>query len=260
MFGTVIIDAYKKDEVIKLAEAIDDLCCPKDNYGWASAGIYCFWDYYIEEVLYIGLASDLSERFKQHNGILPMEDSSCKRRQIEKYFESNERLGYTIFVQSPLSQPLTHRNKAAYEKFAKQKDAPIEDMLSEQGRDDIKRVEGILIEAYRKRHGHFPPWNKVGGSVIGQTKVMENNYNIVNSFCKPDLFSLNPIVSRSNIRELSDKPEFAGYENFLHSVRMNMLMLGMEYQEALDFANKYDSFGYYKQIKESGYYRKRLIV
>lgn len=51
------------------ANAIDDLCSPKDNYGWASAGIYCFW-------VYIGLAGDLAERFKQHNGILPTKEGS----------------------------------------------------------------------------------------------------------------------------------------------------------------------------------------
>lgn len=42
MFGTVIIDAYRKEEALEMAEAIDDLCGPNDNYGWASAGIYCF--------------------------------------------------------------------------------------------------------------------------------------------------------------------------------------------------------------------------
>lgn len=42
MFGTVIIDAYRKEEAMEMANAIDDLCSPKDNYGWASAGIYCF--------------------------------------------------------------------------------------------------------------------------------------------------------------------------------------------------------------------------
>ena len=55
MFGTVIIDAYRKEETLEMADAIDDLCSPTDNYGWASAGIYCFWDYYAEAVLYIGL-------------------------------------------------------------------------------------------------------------------------------------------------------------------------------------------------------------
>ena len=45
MFGTVIIDAYRKEEALEMADAIDDLCSPTDNYGWASAGIYCFWDH-----------------------------------------------------------------------------------------------------------------------------------------------------------------------------------------------------------------------
>ncbi|WP_243137016.1 hypothetical protein [Alkaliphilus serpentinus] len=129
MFGTVIIDAYSKDERQEIADSIDDLCSPKDNYGWASAGIYCFWDYYAEEVLYIGLASDLADRFKQHNGIKPVDGSSSKYAKIEEYFESNERLGYTIFVQSPLSQPLTYRNKATYKKFAEQLHSPVEDIV-----------------------------------------------------------------------------------------------------------------------------------
>lgn len=60
MFGTVIIDAYKEAEKEQIANAIDDLCSCSDTYGWASEGIYCFWDYYTKEVLYIGLAADLS--------------------------------------------------------------------------------------------------------------------------------------------------------------------------------------------------------
>lgn len=42
MFGTVIIDAYRKEEATEMVNAIDDLCSPKDNHGWASARIYCF--------------------------------------------------------------------------------------------------------------------------------------------------------------------------------------------------------------------------
>lgn len=259
MFGTVIIDAYRKEETLEMAQAIDDLCSPNDNYGWASAGIYCFWDYYAEAVLYIGLAGDLAERFKQHNGILPIKEGS-KQKQIEDYFSKNERLGYTIFVQSPLSQPLVHRNKAMYEKFAKQQNSPVEDMLSEQGRDDIKRVEGILIESFRRKYGHLPPWNSIGGSTIGQTRVMENNINIVKSFCTPDNYAINPIVSRSTIREVSQNPEWAWYENFLHGARMNLLMLGMEYNDALELINKNDTFGTYERMKNAGYLRKRLIV
>ena len=30
MFGTVIIDAYRKEEALEMADAIDDLCSPTD--------------------------------------------------------------------------------------------------------------------------------------------------------------------------------------------------------------------------------------
>ncbi|WP_221803546.1 GIY-YIG nuclease family protein [Paenibacillus typhae] len=110
MFATIILDAYKKDEVQQISDALDDLC-NANGYGWASAGIYCFWDYYTNEIYYIGLAVDLEERFKQHNGLIPIDENSCKKAKINEYFKHNEKLGYSIFVQSPLSQPITSKNK-----------------------------------------------------------------------------------------------------------------------------------------------------
>lgn len=149
MFGTVIVDAYKKSETTEIATAIDDLCCPTDNYGWASAGIYCFWDYN------------------------------------------------------------TH---------------------------------------------------KVGGSFAGQKRVLKNNINIVKSFSNPQAYKNNPIVSRSTLRELSQHPEYESYESYLHAVRMYMLMQGMDYMDALSFANKMDTFGWYQHMVDSNYIKKELIV
>ena len=260
MFGTVIMDTYKRDDKFKMMKAIDEICSPNDNYGWASAGIYCFWDYYIEEVLYIGLASDLCDRFKQHNGIKSVDDDSCKYKYIENYFNNNERIGYTIFVQSPLSQPLTFRNRTQYEKIANEANSSVENMLSEQGKDDIKRVEGILIESYRKKHGHIPPWNDIGGSIQGQNLVMPNNYNIVKSFCSPDDYEINPIVSRSTISELAENPSYVTFENFLHAVRMYVLIFGMEYEDALEFTIKNDRYNSYDRIIKNGYDKKKLIL
>lgn len=260
MFGTVIIDAYSAEETESLALAIDDLCCPCDNYGWASAGIYSFWDYNTHEVLYIGLASDLAVRFRQHNGLLSMPEEGCKHNFIQDYFKSHSKLGYTIFVQSPLSQPMVHRNKELFEKMAAEHNSPIKDYVSEQGIADIKRVEGILIEAYNQFYGRFPAWNKVGGSVAGQRRVMQNNINIVKSFSNPQLYAVNPIVSRSTIRELSDNPSYEGYESYLHTARMYVLMMGMVFDEALAFANKWDPFGWYKKMCDAGYLEKQLLV
>ena len=260
MFGTVILDAYTDDERTELSNAIDDLCNPSDSYGWASAGIYSFWNYYTHEILYIGLASDLYERFRQHNGLSQMDIKGCKYSQINQYFKSYDKLGYTIFVQSPLSQPLVHRNKELFEKMASEHNSDIKDYTNSQGIKDIKRVEGILIEAYRKSYGDFPKWNKVGGSIQGQNKVKKNNINIVKSFCSPQDININPIMSRSSIRELSSNPTYERYESFLHSVRMLVLLFGMDYPEALQFINNTDPYNCYEEIKNSGYLTKSLSI
>ena len=55
VFGTIIMDSYKADEAESMSQNIDEICSPMDTVGWASAGIYSFWDYYTKDVLYIGL-------------------------------------------------------------------------------------------------------------------------------------------------------------------------------------------------------------
>lgn len=261
MFGTVIIDAYKQTETREIADALEELCAPTDSYGWASAGIYCYWDYYTRETLYIGLASDLAVRFKQHNGILPLKSGS-KQKRIEEYFAIHDggKLGFSIFVQSPLAQPLVSRNRSTYGSFAKQYGAPVVDLLSDQGINDIKRVEGILIEAYRQATGHFPLWNRVGGSITGQKRVMTRNINIVKAFSHPEFVSISPITSRSSLRELSDNPTYERYESFLHGARQLIFSLGMEYDRAIDFVARSDILGTIDEMRENGYLEKQLSV
>ena len=89
---------------------------------------------------------------------------------------------------------------------------------------------------------------------------MQNNINIVKSFSNPQLYAVNPIVSRSTIRELSDNPSYEGYESYLHTARMYVLMMGMDFDEALAFANKWDPFGWYKKMCDAGYLEKQLLV
>ena len=133
-------------------------------------------------------------------------------------------------------------------------------MLSKNGRDDIHRVEGILIEAFRRKQGHLPPWNEIGGDIVGQNNVMPNNYNIVQCFSKPDDYERNPIVSRSTIRELSSNPTYTAFELYLHTVRMYMLIFGMGYADALKFTIENDAYRTYDRIKQEKYLEKRLIV
>lgn len=256
MFGTTIIDAYRKDEVDEIVYALDDLCSPRDNYGWASAGIYCFWDYYTKEIYYIGLALDLTERFKQHNGLMRIDDNCCKKKYIEDYFKSKEKLGYTIFVQSTMSQPITHNNIDLFKEWLG-KDFSKENYVGKEGHDHIKQVEGILLEAYKKVNGNYPKWNKMGGALLGQKAATIGNYEIVKSF--NEIVS-HPLVSRSTLRELSNNPVYEGYENFLHAIRMTMLHSGMCFNDALNFHNKYDIYGYWKKITEDRYQEKKLVI
>lgn len=155
---------------------------------------------------------------------------------------------------------MVHRNKALFEKLAKENNSNIQDMTTEQGINDIRRVEGILIEAFNQYYGHFPKWNKMGGSVVGQHKVLPNNINIVKSFSNPQSYAVNPIVSRSTIRELSENPTYESFESFLHVVRMYIFIFGMDYNDALALTNKFDKFSYFDKIISSNYLDKELIV
>ena len=84
MLRTIIVDAYRENEKARIVEALDILCDPCDNHGWASAGIYCYWDYKTREVLYVGSATDLKERFKQHNEFYSgVEPNTCRKKQID---------------------------------------------------------------------------------------------------------------------------------------------------------------------------------
>ncbi len=258
MFATVIKDAYRKGEEEQIADALQELCCASDTYGWASAGIYSFWDYDTKEVYYIGLAVDLEERFRQHNGLISVDSASCKKDKIDEYFDSNEVLGYSIFVQSPLSQPVTHKNKDTW-KGLNPDVFGVADLRASSDRDDLKRVEGILIEAYRRVHGVFPKWNQVGGSIAGQKSCKIGNYSIVDDFTKEEF---SPLVARMSLRELATEgnEKFAWYENYLHGVRMHMLYHGMSFGEARAFACRFDTLGTDDRIKRDAYLSRTLTL
>lgn len=221
MFGTIILDAYRKDEITQIAEALDDLCSPNDNYGWSSAGIYNFWDYENKELLYIGLASDLANRFRQHNGLIPLKSGS-KQNQITEYFLQHPegKLGYSILVQ--IDQPTVMRNRNTES-----------DPESMAGIEEIKEIEGMLIEAYRRKKGCIPPWNEVGGSVYGQKNVSEHDADVVDALCHPEMVDRFPLMSRSCLRELSANPMYVAFEEVLHAARHMMMTNGMSFRDSL---------------------------
>lgn len=254
IFATIISDAYKKDEKPQIAAALNDLCNPRDGYGWSSAGIYSFWDYSTKEIYYIGLAVDFEDRFKQHNGLIPADPNTCKKEQIEEYFKHNEKLGYSIFVQSPLSQPITSKNQDVWRNIYDE-DFSEMDMRSSKGRNDLKIVEGILIESYKKYNGKLPSWNSVGGSKSGQKRATKGNFEIVKSFSNQSL-----LVSKSTLRELSANPVFEGYENVLFTIRYYMLYFGITWGQSYKITERFDTFGRLKEMNENGYINKQLIL
>lgn len=254
MFGTFITDAYTKDEILEIADSLEETCSPNDVVGWASSGIYSFWNYYTKEVYYIGLAIDLGDRFKQHNGILPISDNACKYQQISDYFAINEKLGYTIFVQSPLSQAETHRNKFNLS-F---NDDTI--WISEESKENIKIVEGSFIEAFRKRIGNLPQWNKVGGYDIGAKRATSKMYDQL-AFCLTGTQN-SPLVARSSLREIAKNPVFEWYEINLHGVRMLMLNKHLSFEESIAEQLAFNPFfsQVYNEIVASNYLEKNPII
>ncbi|GAB6620013.1 TPA: GIY-YIG nuclease family protein [Bacillus cereus] len=255
MHATIVQNAYKQNEVLDIVNSLEDLCSPNDSYGWASAGIYSFWDYNTKEVLYIGLAVDLAERFKQHNGIIPMRENGCKFIKIQEYFTTNEKLGYSVFLQSPLSQPVTRKNIDTWFKHDLSQ-VSTRDFVYEQSKNDLRQIEGILIEAFRMRHNRLPSWNSVGGSISGQRNTTEGNYDIVYDFSHQ---RNSPLVSRSTLKELSENPTYELYENFLHGIRQYMLYSRISFDEALPHILKIDHLKIFERIIEEDYLKKKLL-
>jgi len=251
-FGTFIADAYSKNEAKEIADSLEEICSPTDLYGWSSSGVYSFWDYYTKEIYYIGLAVDLGERYKQHNGIVAADNDNCKHKRINEYFSKNKKLGYTIFVQSPLAQARTHRNKSDHDDNAL--------WISEESKEDIKVIEGSFIEAFRKRHGKFPKWNKVSGSTVGKRRVTSEMYDQMAN-CLTG-YQHDFLVSKSSLREIAQDAQIGYFEIVLHGVRMSMLSRHISFGQAIDeqLAINPHFPKIYSQIVSSDYLAKQLYL
>jgi hypothetical protein len=72
---------------------------------------------------------------------------------------------YTIYPQSPIDQPDTHRARQLYRDDLEAR-AMLEG-LAKPGHEELVFAEGQLIAAHVNRHGRLPPWNNIGGSAFG---------------------------------------------------------------------------------------------
>lgn len=264
MLATIITDAFRKDEAIEIAAALEDLCSPKDNYGWASAGVYSFWDIRTREIYYIGVTVDLSIRFRQHTGLQFCDPNGCKIQQITEHFSKNEFLGYSIFVQSCLNQPPTAKIAKIFRRVSEETEKGYRDLARSQ-KEEIINAEGFLIEAYKRRHKTRPEWNRIDGAKKensymqelkhllmiqnciaterginkAESSVFERIDSIVDEYAKLflDCFTVintGSFLARSRLRTLSANPELEGYEELiLHPARMLMRGCGFNFVDAL---------------------------
>lgn len=217
MLGTIVLDAYKENEKIEIADALKAIANARNTSSpWASAGIYCFWDYYTNEIYYFGLAIDLYKRFKQHNGLSKTSEKNCKKKEIDEYFKKKDKLGFSIMLQSSLSQPITSSNKSKFKKSLMNNQEYVND-ISQYAKSHISTLEGVNIETFNKKFGYLPKWNKIRGSFYGTINSSLDDYELTELFTpiKPNFN-----VSRATLRELHNNRDYYLYESHLHSIRI----------------------------------------
>lgn len=247
MLSTFIREKYKLKDIPELAEAVDDLFDPAVDYGWASSGVYCFWDPNSYEILYVGLAVDLAQRFRQHNGLISAKPNTCKFSEISKWFKSNDQIGYSILAQSSLSQP-------SCKKFNMRFDLSKEEMveqygeLVQEGHEAIVNTEGLFIEAHKKATGKIPCWNKVGGSIFGGRKATSKHIYLLKLF-SGELDDW--MVARKPIIQLSKNATYEKWENDLHAIRTHTIITQSTFKKAWDFFPLYGNTK--EEIIASGY-------
>ena len=219
LFGTIIIDTYTHEETDDIYNALDIVCNRKGFFSFDHYGIYTFWDFDTKEILYIGLSKNIRNRFANHNGISGTSEKGNKYKYITEYFNNNERLGYTILVQSPFE----HKDE-----FLDSKD------------DEIKQIEGALLEDFKNNFGRLPIWNDIGGSIYGRTPYMINRYgNIFDMIVGKTLDFMN---AKSTLRELAKDLDKLAFESDLNVIRGRMYKYGESFEEAMEKLIKFNDY------------------
>lgn len=206
MLCTIIWDAYINSERREIWLALCELM-PADSPDWSRYGVYAFWDPDTHELLYVGLTSNLPERFAQHNRLV-QHSGGNKAERIDEWFSERARLGFTILIQGAAVQMLETLGE-------------INPMLGVQRKGITQIAEGQLIELHKLERGCWPPWNSVGGSVRGAEWANPNDRSVIRllSAAEDSLF-----VARRSIRALVRNEQDLRREAFLQVARMQALM------------------------------------
>lgn len=286
ILATIIMDTYRKDEAAEIAEALDDTCSPDDTYGFSSAAIYCYWSIKPREILYIGLARNVLNRFRQHAGLIKCDPKGCKREQIDDFFKTHDRIGYSILVQSAMEQPMA---KGDEKELADLYDDAfvVEAKQVFEGEENIKFGEGLLIDLHERLGDKKPRWNKVHGVKRGRgaaaftslAQKLEMVVGLVAGKTEEEIHAemdakgppyeylerldgsvLSDFNAKCTLREISADPTFCSNEEFLHAVRMMMLGTNMSFDSALEVLLKMNPYatGRVELMQETGYLDRKL--
>jgi len=261
--ATVILNRYTSVTAAELGSATGDVCSPTDTMGFASSGIYLFWDIPKREILYVGLAVNLGLRFAQHNGLSPCPAECCKAKRIADHFSRNSDLGYTVLVQSPLEQPVC---AAWASEFRERLELLAEEfgyMDAEEARQVINTplvlglrwFEGLLIRAFERKHGHRPFWNGNSGANINYSDgniVKAQELLKAVTFLKSDYLHL---TSHCSMVELSENATHLAFELFLHGARLGA-WVGTTLKDAAERIPDPYGLRYWERIKANGYLAK----
>jgi len=240
MLTTYIRDIYRESETEELANAIEEIASAIHTNGWASSGVYCFWDPGNNQVLYIGLASDLYNRFREHNNLKSCPSKGCKKDNIASWFKDNDRLGYSILVQSQLSQTEVARNEG---RLIKSYASDLYDP-----KKVISITEGLFIETEKLGQGNLPPWNKISGGSYGKNKASKQHIEFTELFTnKRTDFR----VAQKTIREIAASATFEAFELYLHAIRQMMAISDWSFARAWDAVP--DDFDVKERIIQSQY-------
>lgn len=260
MWGTFIGDAYFESDRRDMAEALDEICSPKDDYGFASGGVYCFWNVRTRRPLYIGRAVDLSDRFRAHNG-LKGKGGRSKRREIDAFFAAEQLLGYSILVRSVGSQSSTARSRHRFDRESTSVLSWVEEpnTIDTEIESEIAQAEGTAIRSYWLEHNGLPVWNEIHGAQTAWSQAMRRPDTSGRLFCF-DVDSL--LQSRRTISELARDPLSVEFELELHSARLwavsktmlgNVQLCDRDILEMLDRLPERGGGLYLDAIRESGY-------
>lgn len=216
MLCTVIWDVYRSDERRDVLSAMQTLF-RLGGADWSRKGVYAYWDPEIHELLYVGLATDLADRFAQHNGLIA-HGGGNKFELIDAWFAGHETLGTTLLLQAAAVELLD----VLY---------GLSPTLGVEASSISQIAEGQLIELHRLERGRRPPWNKVGGSTLGAEWARPSGRSVIRllSAAEDSLF-----VARRTLRSLVSDGDAMRFEAVVHAARMRALMDEHEVTTASD--------------------------